>query len=119
MWEWLASRVLRNRTAILIGVLVVTVFMGYMATTVGMSYKHGGLLPKTDSAYVEYERFKERFGEDGNTIVVGAEPRPTSKRGTSWATRWGRSRASTASSAKRTSSSWCVMTVCGGSLRGA
>ena len=70
MWEWLASRVLRNRTAILIGVLVVTVFMGYMATTVGMSYKHGGLLPKTDSAYVEYERFKERFGEDGNTIVV-------------------------------------------------
>ncbi|HNA31716.1 MAG TPA: MMPL family transporter [Flavobacteriales bacterium] len=73
MWEWLASRVLRNRTAILIGVLVVTVFMGYMATTVGMSYKHGGLLPKTDSAYVEYERFKERFGEDGNTIVVGAE----------------------------------------------
>jgi len=24
MWEWLASRVLRNRTAILIGVLVIT-----------------------------------------------------------------------------------------------
>jgi predicted RND superfamily exporter protein len=73
MWHWLANRVLRNRIAILIGVLLVTVFMAYKASTVGMNYKHGGLLPKTDSAYVEYERFLERFSEDGNVIVVGAE----------------------------------------------
>lgn len=73
MWAWLANRVLRNRIAILIGVALCTVFLGYRASNVGMNYKHGGLLPRTDSAYVEYERFMRTFSEDGNVIVVGAE----------------------------------------------
>ena len=60
MWEWLANNVLRNRIAILLSVAVITAFMGYEATLVQMSYKHGGLLPETDSAYVEYQRFLQR-----------------------------------------------------------
>jgi len=73
MWAWLASRVLRNRLVILIAVALCTVFLGYKASKVGMNYKHGGLLPKTDSAYVEYERFLHTFSEDGNVIVVGTD----------------------------------------------
>ncbi len=73
MWAWLASRVLRNRMAILIAVGLLTAFLGYMATQVGMNYKHGGLLPKTDSAYVDYERFLHTFKEDGNVLVVGTQ----------------------------------------------
>ncbi|HEX2616500.1 MAG TPA: hypothetical protein VHL57_03105, partial [Flavobacteriales bacterium] len=60
MWHWLASRVLRNRLAIVIVIGLVTVFMGYQATTVGMSFQHGGLLPRTDSAYLAYERFQQQ-----------------------------------------------------------
>jgi len=71
MWAWLAGRVLRNRTGILVFVLLVTVFMGWRATKVGMNYKHGGLLPKTDSAYAEYQRFLHTFSEDGNVMVLG------------------------------------------------
>ncbi len=71
MWAWLASRVLRNRLAILIAVGIITVFMGWRASKVGMNYKHGGLLPKTDSAYVEYEHFLNTFSEDGNVMVLG------------------------------------------------
>ncbi len=71
MWAWLASRVLRNRPGILILVALVTVFMGWRATKVGMNYKHGGLLPKTDSAYAEYQRFLHTFSEDGNVMVLG------------------------------------------------
>jgi predicted RND superfamily exporter protein len=71
MWAWLASRVLRNRLAILIAVGLVTVFLGWRASMVGMNYKHGGLLPKTDSAYVEYEHFLRTFSEDGNVMVLG------------------------------------------------
>lgn len=73
MWNWLASRVLRNRMAILIVIGLITGFMGYEATTVGMSYEHGGLLPSTDSAYVENENFRKQFGEDGNVMVVGVQ----------------------------------------------
>lgn len=73
MWEWLANRVLRNRIAILIGVALCTAFLGYEATRVQMNYKHGGLLPKTDSAYVEYEHFLKTFSEDGNVMVIGTQ----------------------------------------------
>lgn len=73
MWAWLASRVLRNRMAILVAVGLLTALLGYMATKVGMNYKHGGLLPKTDSAYVEYERFLHTFKEDGNVMVIGTQ----------------------------------------------
>ena len=73
MWHWLASRVLRNRLAILIAIGLITVFMGYQATTVGMSYQHGGLLPRTDSAYLDYAAFQKQFGADGNVMVVGVQ----------------------------------------------
>jgi len=70
MWAWLANRVLRNRLAILLVVALLTAFLGFRATKVQMNYKHGGLLPKTDSAYVEYERFLKTFSEDGNVMVI-------------------------------------------------
>ena len=73
MWAWLASRVLRNRMAILIAVGLLTVVLGFLASKVGMNYKHGGLLPEIDSAYVDYERFLHTFKEDGNVIVVGTQ----------------------------------------------
>ena len=71
MWAWLASRILRNRVAVLVAVGLLTVWSAWEATHIGMEYKHGGLLPKTDSAYVEYSRFLTDFSEDGNVLVIG------------------------------------------------
>src|SRR5690606_6985676 len=48
-------------------------FMGYQATQVQMNYKHGGLLPKSDPAYAEYEHFLKTFSADGNVIVVATQ----------------------------------------------
>jgi len=73
MWAWLAGRVLRNRTGILIAVAVLTAFFGFQATKVEMSYKHGGLLPESDPAYAEYQGFLKTFSADGNVIVVGTQ----------------------------------------------
>ncbi|WP_238480288.1 efflux RND transporter permease subunit [Mangrovibacterium lignilyticum] len=47
--------------------------MAYQATKVEMSYEHSQLLPKKDSAYIDYEHFRDLFGEEGNLIVVGVE----------------------------------------------
>ena len=71
MWATLASFILRNRTAVLIAVGVLAVFMGFMSRSVQMTYTFGGLLPKTDSTYIEYERFLEEFSEDGNVLLIG------------------------------------------------
>lgn len=73
MWAWIAGRVLRNRIAILVVVGLLSIVMGWFASRVGMNYKRGGLLPSTDSAYVEYERFLAQFSEDGNVMVVGVQ----------------------------------------------
>ncbi|MFM1933079.1 MAG: Membrane transport protein mmpL8, partial [Bacteroidota bacterium] len=71
MWTTIASFVLRNRLPILILVGLLTIFMGWKAKDVRMSYKFGGLLPENDSTYIDYKHFLESFSEDGNVIVVG------------------------------------------------
>lgn len=71
MWASLASFILRNRTVVLVAVAVLAVFMGFMSRSVKMTYQFGGLLPKTDTTYIEYERFLEEFSEDGNVLLVG------------------------------------------------
>ncbi len=73
MWVWLSGIILRNRRALLLLLGLVTVFMAYMASKVEMSYESAQLLPQKDSAYVDYQKFRELFGEEGNLIVVGVE----------------------------------------------
>jgi predicted RND superfamily exporter protein len=73
MWAWLSSRILRNRNGILVVLGLITLFMGWNMSRVRMSYRYGGLLPKNDSAYVQYERLLSRFSEDGNVIVLAVE----------------------------------------------
>lgn len=52
---------------------LITLFMGWEMKNVKVSYKFGGLLPKTDSAYVHYEELQSKFSEDGNVIVLGVK----------------------------------------------
>ncbi len=73
MWQKIASSILRNRLAILIGLAVLTTFMGYKATSVELQYEFGKLLPEDDSTNLEYLRFREKFGQDGLVIVISTE----------------------------------------------
>lgn len=69
MWTKIASVILRYRVALIATVLGCTAFMGFQARHIQMSYESADLLPKTDSAYVEYLRFREVFGQEGNVMV--------------------------------------------------
>lgn len=73
MWAWLSSRILRNRNGILVVLGALTLFMGWNIQYARMYYRYGGLLPKSDSAYVQYERLLSRFSEDGNVIVLALD----------------------------------------------
>ncbi len=48
-----------------------TLFMVYEAKDVKLSYENSSLLPVKDSTRIEYQKFKNLFGEDGNVIVIG------------------------------------------------
>ena len=71
MLKVLARFILRQRVFLLIALLLVTVFLGYRATFVKLSYESAKILPATDSSYSEYLKFKEKFGEDGTVMVIG------------------------------------------------
>ena len=71
MWNKLASFLLRYRLPVLLALVGITLFMGWHAQNVRLSYRFGGLLPSTDPTYVAYLDFLENFSEDGNVIIVG------------------------------------------------
>ncbi len=71
MLETAARIILRYRIATLVVLLLLTGFMGYMATKVQLSYEGAKILPESDPTYSEYIRFKQQFGEDGTVMVIG------------------------------------------------
>ena len=71
IWKKLANLILNNRILLLIVVTLVTVFMGYKASQVRITFAGSKVLPVTDSAYIKYNEFKKIFGQDASTMVVG------------------------------------------------
>ncbi|MEH0155253.1 MMPL family transporter [Limibacter armeniacum] len=73
MWKETANSILKYRIFILIGLVVSTLFMGYYGRNVKMSYEFMRIIPETDSAMIAYEQFREKFGEDANSFVIGVK----------------------------------------------
>ncbi len=73
MWAALARFILRNRLAILSAFTLITIFFAYQASFVQITYEFTSLLPKEDSAAINYANFKKQFGEDGNVMVIGLD----------------------------------------------
>lgn len=73
MWFKFSRIILKNRLLILIVLGLATIFMGYKAQFVKMSYQLAQMLPETDSTYIDYQNFNKTFGKDGNIIVVGID----------------------------------------------
>lgn len=70
MYGKFAAAVIKYRVHSLIILLGLTVFMAIQMPKVTMSYKLANLLPKDDSTYLAYEKFKQTFGQDGSMIIV-------------------------------------------------
>ncbi len=73
MWLKVSSIILRNKILLLTILAAITIFFGYYAQKVEMSYEYSSLLPKKDQAYKDYQKFVEVFGEEGNLIVIGTQ----------------------------------------------
>ncbi|NCC73816.1 MAG: RND family transporter [Sphingobacteriia bacterium] len=71
MWTYLARLILRRRYWNLIIILLLTLFMGFNAQRVSLSYEMTQILPPTDETRQVYDEFKKTFGEDGSVIFIG------------------------------------------------
>ncbi len=71
MWRSLAKFVIKNRFVLLVVLMVSTAFMGYEASKVKLSYEFSKAIPTDNPKYKDYTAFKNKFGDDGNLLVVG------------------------------------------------
>lgn len=70
-WELIARIILKNRIIILSVILVITIFLGFQWKNLGMTYTEANLLPKKHIVNRQYQDFLDKFGEEGNLIVIG------------------------------------------------
>ena len=73
MWRSIADFVLRFRIGLTLLLLAATVFMGYEASKVELSYEFTKAIPTDNPKYQDYQAFRKQFGEDGNLMVVGLQ----------------------------------------------
>jgi predicted RND superfamily exporter protein len=73
VWSFLVRHILRDRVVILIVIGIITLFMGYKAREVVLSYDMVRMLPASDSTTIVYENFKKQFGEDGTVMFIGIQ----------------------------------------------
>src|SRR5215218_8524715 len=73
MWKKLGESVLRNRFLLLALLAAATVFMGWQASKVQLSYEFVKAIPTDHPKYIAYQEFKKKFGEDGNLLVIGIQ----------------------------------------------
>ncbi len=73
MWQRLGKLVLQHRLILLILLLAASGVMGYFATKVKLSYEFSKAIPTDNPKYRDYMAFRQKFGDDGNLLVVGIQ----------------------------------------------
>jgi predicted RND superfamily exporter protein len=73
MWFRLGKAVLQYRILLLSFLLGITIFMGYHAAKIELSYELNRAIPTDNPKYQAYLDFKNRFGDDGNMMVLGIQ----------------------------------------------
>jgi predicted RND superfamily exporter protein len=71
MWQRLGSFVIKNRLVLLIVLFAATGVMGFYASKVKLGYEFAKAIPVDNPKYKEYKSFQQKFGDDGNVLVVG------------------------------------------------
>ena len=70
-WDYIASRILRNRVFLLVLVLLFTIFMSFQWKNMRFTFTEANLLPDDHEVNIQYKSFLDKFGEEGNLVVLG------------------------------------------------
>ena len=70
-WDYIANKILRNRVALLVALVAFTVFMMSQWQYMRFTFTEANLLPDNHEVNQQYNSFLEKFGEEGNLIVIG------------------------------------------------
>ena len=71
MWRKTGEFILKYRFPLLIVLIASTIMMGYWASKVQLSYEFSRAIPANHPANKTYQSFKDKYGQDGNLLVIG------------------------------------------------
>ena len=70
-WELFARIVLRNRILMLSIVVVITGLLATQWKNIHFTHTEANMLPDDNIVNIEYNAFLNKFGEEGNLIIIG------------------------------------------------
>jgi uncharacterized protein len=73
MWRKTGQFILAYRILLLIVLIAATALMGYYASKVELSYEFTRAIPANHPANKTYQAFKQKYGQDGNLLVIGIQ----------------------------------------------
>jgi len=85
-WELIARLVLRNRILMLSIIVAITVLLATQWKYIHFTQTEANMLPDDNIVNVEYNAFLNKFGEEGNLVIIGVKDKTffTPKAFTSW-----------------------------------
>lgn len=72
-WNSIARLILRNRVFIIIVIIGITIFLAMQWKHMRFSFTEANLLPDDHEINLAYNEFLDKFGEEGNLIVLGVK----------------------------------------------
>ena len=72
-WNNFAGILLRNRYLVLIAIVLATIYLGSFARNIRMTHTEANMLSDDHIANVNYQKFVEIFGEEGNLILLAVK----------------------------------------------
>ncbi|MFV7234051.1 efflux RND transporter permease subunit [Flavobacterium sp. ZB4R12] len=72
-WELIARVVLRNRILMLSIIIAITVLLAMQWKNIHFTFTEANLLPDDNIVNLEYNAFLNKFGEEGNLVIIGVK----------------------------------------------
>jgi len=87
-WTYISRFIIKGRIPILIALAIITYFLASQMQYIRMSYTEANLLPKNHEVNLEYNKFLDIFGNEGNLIILATNDSTiyTAKKFNNWNT---------------------------------
>jgi predicted RND superfamily exporter protein len=72
-WEFIARVVLRNRILMLSIIVAITFLLGLQWKNIHFTQTEANMLPMDNIVNIEYKSFLDKFGDEGNLVVIGVK----------------------------------------------
>ena len=72
-WEKISQIILNNRVFIILLLISITYFFTTHWDKIRFTYTEANLLPETHKENIKYKKFTDKFGEEGNLVVISVK----------------------------------------------